>query len=222
VRSVVALPKVRCQRRRTQATPLGCLGTLACKRISRRSTYEEIAPRTLRARNLDPTRVISPGRHLLFVSKRVFLLRAITLLLLAQVVLVCWLVSLAPQVEWRAVLGETFWWALPAGLVGLSLILPLSLFWLHDRYALRLEVTPNAICITTFLVWGQRMRTLDRKTFPEGFASEIPGTRGGIGQFAAGSARRVRLPAHRLDLLFDREGEFPEGEESVVELFQKI
>lgn len=162
-----------------------------------------------------------PDRELLFVSRRIFLLRAVTGLLIGQIALVAWLVSLAPAAEWRRTLGETFWWAVPAALVGLSLVLPLALCWLHDRYVLQLETTADAVCLTTFLLWGSRDRVLRRDALTTALTSEISDTREGTGATAGGAALRIRLLAQRLDLVFDREGEFPKGEDRILELFQK-
>lgn len=179
-------------------------------------------------RDLNPERGLkrmpsSSAPRVLFVSKRIFLLRGITALLVGQVALVCWLVSLAPEAEWRDALGETFWWMLPAGLIGLSLILPLSLFWLHGRYVLRLEMAEDNVLITTFLLWGRRKQVWDRHRLSAALVSEIPaGTRREVGEFAAGTALRFRLPSEKIDIVFDRQSsEFPEGEDRVVELFQK-
>ncbi|HEX2853768.1 MAG TPA: hypothetical protein VHO24_11060 [Opitutaceae bacterium] len=161
------------------------------------------------------------ARRVLFVARRRFLLRALTVLLAGEVALVGWLVSLAPQSEWRDAVGDMFWWALPAGLIGLSLVLPLSFLWLHGRYVLRLEVADDTVLISTFLLWGQRERVWDRRLLATAQAADFPmGTRPEVPEFSTGTPLRFRVPDQRIDLVIDRQGgEFPAGEDALIEIF---
>lgn len=123
-----------------------------------------------------------------------------------------WLVSKPPASEWREALGATFWWALPVGLVGLTLVLPGAMIWLHGRYVLRLEIEGREVRATLFALWGTSGQMIERDRLAAAGCDVIDPDE-------AAPAWRVRLPAEKIDWLFDLQGEFPEGAEAVAELF---
>lgn len=100
---------------------------------------------------------------LLYRSSQEIMLRVTTVVCLAPVPGVAWLIARAPRAEWeKTPFGPNLWWLIPAGLMLLSLVLPAAVAWLHDRYALRLERTPDGrLMLVTFLLWGRRTRQLD-------------------------------------------------------------
>lgn len=103
---------------------------------------------------------VRPAALLLYESPRERLLRLVTLVCSLPVAVAAWLIPLAPREEWaRAPLGDLAWWLWPAGLIGLALVLPASLWLLHERYVLRLTLErDDALLLTTFLLWGRRTK----------------------------------------------------------------
>lgn len=97
---------------------------------------------------------------LLYESRREGLLRAVSVVCCLPTIIAAWLIPLAPRAEWaQAPLGGVAWWLLPAALGLFTLVLPASLFLLHGRYVLRLDLDPDdQLTLTTFLLWGRRTR----------------------------------------------------------------
>ena len=147
----------------------------------------------------------------LFVSRRAWLLRAITLLLFAQVGFVLWLLSLPPRAEWPAPLGANSWWLIPGALLALSCVLPGALVWLHGRYVLRLEADGVNVRATVFVLWGSRARAIERGRLTRARFGVMSGN-------AIAPALRLQLPAENIDWIFDAQGDFPESEEAIAEL----
>lgn len=147
--------------------------------------------------------------RLLYFSPRAPVLRAVAALVFLVAAGTIWAVTLPPRAGWEEPLGPGRWWVIPAGLVSLSLVLPVTMAWLHGRYVLRLEATDRQLLVTTFLLWGTRTQTVDRHTPP--------------GARVTAEGRRVlafclRQPAAGIDWWFDFHGEFPSGVTAITEL----
>ncbi|MGH8018558.1 MAG: hypothetical protein ACREIA_09745 [Opitutaceae bacterium] len=113
-----------------------------------------------------PLRFPDPGDGVLYHSRREGRLRLLTLCCFAVVPLVAWPVLRAPRAEWEQALGPALWWLFPSAFIALSLALPAAMFFLHDRYVLRLEAAAGGgMRLVTFLVWGRRTRELPAGSF---------------------------------------------------------
>ncbi len=105
----------------------------------------------------------------LYESAREGRLRLLVLFCFASGLLLVWFILRAPRAEWEGTsLGPELWWLFPTALVALSLALPGAMFYLHDRYVLRLEKdAAGGLRLVTFLVWGRRARELPGKSFAD-------------------------------------------------------
>lgn len=168
-------------------------------------------PRTLAVHNRMDWR-------LLFNSSRGVVLHGVTAVACAPVPLTLWLISGAPRAEWEAPLGPTWWWLIPSGLIALTLVLPVAMFWLHDRYVFRLERSGNVIRLTTFLLWGRRTRELSMTRFAAAEVQYIDG------EADYGTAPSVKAPYIRMklrdgsSLIFDAAGDAPAGWDAIHRL----
>jgi hypothetical protein len=97
-------------------------------------------------------------RGLLYVSRRVWLLRLAALASVVPLAVCLCLLVLAPQAEWaRAPFGHVAWWLFPAAVTVLTLLLPAAMLSVHDRYVTRVVFEPDGrLRVTTFVLWGQR------------------------------------------------------------------
>jgi hypothetical protein len=156
--------------------------------------------------------------RLLFKSSRGPLLYGVTVVTYAPVPFGLWFISRAPRAEWEAPLGPTWWWLIPAGLMGLTLVLPITMFWLHDRYVLRLEQKGDIFRLTTFLLWGRRTRELSKATFASAEVRYVEG------EADYGGSPSVDAPYIRMKLrdgrglIFDAAGEAPGGWDAIYKL----
>ena len=131
-----------------------------------------------------------------------------------------WLISLAPRSEWESSpFGPAAWWLMPALLVAISCILPAALFFLHGRYVLELKRAPDGgWVLTTFLVWGRRRRLLPADALKGAKAEHDDG------RLVTGLAPTVNAPSLTLTpregsrLIFDQQGDAPQGWEAIERL----
>ncbi len=148
--------------------------------------------------------------RILYLSRRAGLLRLVAVLVTTQAALTLWLVTLPPRTDWPAPLGGGSWWLLPSGLVALSLVLPGAMVWLHGRYVIRIEEVDATLQVTLFTWWGERQQSVSLKRLAGADKWEVA-------PFGTAPGCRLRLPAEKVDWLIDRQGEFPEGEDSFCE-----
>lgn len=108
-------------------------------------------------------------RGLLYVSRRLRLLRLAEFASAVPLAVCLGLLVLAPQAEWeRAPLGEVAWWLFPAGVILLTLVLPCTMLWVHDRYVTRVVFESDGrLRVTTFVLWGQRTQRYKAEEIPQ-------------------------------------------------------
>lgn len=115
-----------------------------------------------RAAQVDPKPVLSSRRErgLLYVSRRLGLLRLAAFASLVPLAVCLVLLVLAPRAEWeRAPFGHVAWWVFPAAVTALTSLLPAAMLWMHDRYVTRVVFESDGrLRVTTFVFWGQRTR----------------------------------------------------------------
>ena len=157
---------------------------------------------------------------LLFESNRALTLRLVTLVCLIPVPLTLWLVSLNPHGWQDTPLGPDFGWIVPICLVALSLVLPLSLFLMHDRYVLRLERSSGGTWkIETLLLWGKRTREFTSDAMAKATVERK------AGEFRSSSTVSVSAPYLRVRLrsgqrlLLDLQGSAPHGWDAMMGIF---
>lgn len=151
--------------------------------------------------------------NVFFRSDRLGSLRFATLVCAVPVPMTLWLLSLSPVEDWRGnPFGPALWWLIPALLVALSLVLPASMFLLHNRYVMRLERTPaGQLRVTTFLVWGLRTREVASKDLAVGELEEEEGRWDSLWTPSVNAPfLRVRLRAGG-QWIFDQQCEAPHG-----------
>jgi hypothetical protein len=157
---------------------------------------------------------------LLFHSARATTLHVVGVVCALPVPLTAWLLTRTPRTEWAEQTGPTWWWIIPAALIAVGLVLPAAMLWLHDRYVLRLERTGDTIRLTTFLLWGQRIRELPVASFAGATVRHDPG------QVQTGLSPTVNAPSLQMRmrdgkrLIFDFSGDAPVGWPAVFELFE--
>ena len=97
-------------------------------------------------------------RGLLYVSRRLWVLRLAAFASVVPLAVCLVLLLVAPRAEWeRAPFGHVAWWVFPAAITALTLLLPVAMLWLHDRYVTRVVFEPDGrLRVTTFVLWGQR------------------------------------------------------------------
>lgn len=107
-------------------------------------------------------------RGLLYVSRRLWLIRLAELASVVPLVVCLWLLAVAPQAEWRhAPLGQIAWWLFPSVVIVLTLLLPCAMLWVHDRYVTRVVFEPDGrLRVTTFVLWGQRTERYKAEEIP--------------------------------------------------------
>ena len=148
--------------------------------------------------------------RLLFNSPRRGVLHAVSAVAFLPVPVTLWLIARAPRTEWEALFGPTWWWLVPAGLIGLTLILPAAMFWLHDRYVLRIERGGEIIRLTTFLLWGKRVRELPLEYFAATEGRYIEG-KSDYGSVSVNAPYLLTTMRDGRRLILDTTGEAPVG-----------
>ncbi|MEO6992979.1 MAG: hypothetical protein ABI273_05095 [Lacunisphaera sp.] len=148
--------------------------------------------------------------RLLFNSSRRALLHGVTVLVCAPVPFAWWLIARAPRAEWDVPLGPNAWWVIPAGLIALTLVLPFTVYWLHDRYVLRLERSGEIIRLTTFLLWGRRVRELPIAAFAGAEGKDVEG-KSDYGRVSVNAPYFFAKLRDGRTLILDAAGAAPEG-----------
>jgi len=159
----------------------------------------------------------------LFDSTREGLLRWVTVIGLLPLPLTAWLISRVERSEWEnAPFGPDVWWLLPTLLLALSSALPAGLFYLHGRYVLRLERTADGFLrLTTFLVWGRRTRLLPSNYFENAHGQEDEGRYENTLSVPVHAPSLRVTPRDGRPLIFDRQGEAPQGWHIIDQFAQK-
>lgn len=148
--------------------------------------------------------------RLLFNSSKRAVLHAVSAVAFVPAPVIAWLIVRAPRTEWEALFGATWWWLVPAGLIGLALVLPAAMFWLHDRYVLRLERSGEVIRLTTFLLWGRRVRELPLAFFAAAEGRYIEG-KSDYGSVSVNAPYWLTRLRDGRRLILDATGDAPEG-----------
>lgn len=151
-------------------------------------------------------------------------LRFVSVVALLPIPLTAGLMSLEvpPDQGWEtSPLGPTLWWVIPLFLIALTLVLPASMFLLHDRYVLDFVRTEAGKWqVTTWLLWGRRTREFTSEQLAE---SQLVNKVGRFDSRLTVSVNapytRVRLPSGQR-LIFDAQGEAPHGWETLEAVFR--
>lgn len=148
--------------------------------------------------------------RLQFNSSKRAVLHAICAVAFAPVPITLWLIARAPRTEWEALVGPTWWWLVPAGLMGLTLVMPVAMFWLHDHYVRRIERSGEVIRLTPFLLWGKRVRDVPLAFFAAAGGQYVEG-KSDYGSVSVNAPYRLTTLRDGRRLILDAGGDAPEG-----------